>query len=137
MPPRGSGGSGSSHLKLPRPCKKMSSVRSGSRSSHGSAPTALCTGLSPPAQAPNKNNCADSVSERAAEDKDTLKIALLGAGSLQYFSSILGYALHTQGIRSKIYVGTYNGLELDIMDGQSEYHLFCPPPDCPAASRPG
>lgn len=74
----------------------------------------------------NKNNCADSVSERAAEDKDTLKIALLGAGSLQYFSSILGYALHTQGIRSKIYVGTYNGLELDIMDGQSEYHLFCP-----------
>lgn len=74
----------------------------------------------------SKNSNADDRSGDGPEDKDALRIALLGAGSLQYFSSILGYALHTQGIRNKIYVGTYNGLELDVMDEQSEYHLFHP-----------
>ncbi len=63
---------------------------------------------------------------KAQEDPAALRIALLGAGSLQYFSAILGYVLHMQEIPNKIYVGTYNGLELDIMDEQSEYHLFRP-----------
>lgn len=64
--------------------------------------------------------------EEAPEQGNVLKIALLGAGSLQYFSSILSYALCTQGIKNDICIGTYNGLELDIMDEQSEYHLFHP-----------
>lgn len=63
---------------------------------------------------------------KAQEARAVLRIALLGAGSLQYFSAILGYALHMQGIPNKIYVGTYNGLEFDIMDEQSDYHLFHP-----------
>lgn len=64
--------------------------------------------------------------EEDQEQEDPLKIALLGTGSLQYFSSILSYALQTQGVQNSIYVGTYNGLELDIMDEQSGYHLFHP-----------
>lgn len=59
-------------------------------------------------------------------EKKPLKIALLGAGSLQYIEAILGYALELEGISNRIYVGTYNGMELDIIDEQSAYNLFQP-----------
>lgn len=59
-------------------------------------------------------------------EEKPLKIALLGAGSLQYIEAILGYALELEGISNRIYVGTYNGMELDIIDEQSAYNLFQP-----------
>lgn len=55
-----------------------------------------------------------------------VKIALLGAGSLQYFSAILKYCLQISNMEGEILTGTYKGLEMDVMDESSDYHKFKP-----------
>lgn len=55
-----------------------------------------------------------------------VKIALLGSGSLQYFSKLLEYCLLKNGINVHMFIGTYQGMELDIMDENSDYNNFGP-----------
>ncbi len=59
-------------------------------------------------------------------EKPMLKIALLGTGSLQYFAMILKYCLQISEIQSYIFIGNYNGMEMDVMDEKSEYNSFHP-----------
>lgn len=64
--------------------------------------------------------------QTAQESWAKAKIALLGTGSLQFFSEMLKYYLFKSQIRAEILVGTYKGTELDVMDSESEYNKFHP-----------
>lgn len=55
-----------------------------------------------------------------------VKIALLGTGSLQFFSDMLRYYLYKNNISAEVFIGTYKGIELDVMDQNSEYNKFGP-----------
>lgn len=70
-----------------------------------------------------KNGAKD---EKANDKLYKKKIALLGAGSLQYFAAILKYCLQISGIDAELLIGTYKGLEMDVMDDSSEYNSFQP-----------
>ena len=58
--------------------------------------------------------------------KNIIKVALLGTGSLQYFASILKYGLNMVDVSIEVFIGTYKGAEIDIMDDDSEYYKFEP-----------
>lgn len=62
----------------------------------------------------------------AQKEFQTSRIAILGAGSLQYLAIILDYILLMNDIDAEILIGTYNGLELDVYDEQSDYSRFKP-----------
>lgn len=64
--------------------------------------------------------------ETANDTLRRVKIALLGAGSLQYFAAILKYCLQISEIDADILIGTYKGLEMDVMDDTSDYNQFEP-----------
>lgn len=73
-----------------------------------------------------------SIMKQIKNDKEeyktikNIRIALLGDGSLQYFAMILEYCLKISEIHADILLGTYNGLEMDVMDVGSEYNKFAP-----------
>ena len=48
--------------------------------------------------------------------KNIIKVALLGTGSLQYFASMLKYGLNMVDVSIEVFIGTYKGAEIDIMD---------------------
>ena len=58
--------------------------------------------------------------------KNIIKVALLGTGSLQYFASMLKYGLNMVDVSIEVFIGTYKGAEIDIMDDDSEYYKFEP-----------
>lgn len=57
-------------------------------------------------------------------EKYSLKVALIGTGSLQFFADILQYELYLNGIETDIFIGTYNGLEVDVLDCKSDFYKF-------------
>lgn len=56
----------------------------------------------------------------------SLKVALVGTGSLQFSADILHYGLYLHGIEAKIFIGTYNGLVMDALDNESDFNKFSP-----------
>lgn len=54
-----------------------------------------------------------------------LKIAVLGAYSIQYVCKALRYVLlESYGIKAEIFEGEYNGISLALLDNASEYYTF-------------
>lgn len=56
----------------------------------------------------------------------TLKVAVLGSCSIQYFTTVLRYLLHCDGIDVDIYESEYNGITMDVFDKQSALYTFNP-----------
>lgn len=56
----------------------------------------------------------------------SLKVALVGTGSLQFAADVLQYGLYLHGIKTKLFVGTYNGLIMDALDDESNFNKFNP-----------
>ena len=58
--------------------------------------------------------------------ESTIKIAVLGSASIQYFVMVLRYLLHEVGIDAEIYEGEYNGITMDVFDDNSALYAFRP-----------
>ncbi len=56
----------------------------------------------------------------------TLRIAVLGTPSLQYFVQVLRYQLDEQGIQADIYEGEFNGINMAVFDESSDFYSFKP-----------
>jgi FkbH-like protein len=56
------------------------------------------------------------------ESNSSLKIAVLGSDSIQFFVMLLKYELSNKGISSEIYEGHYNGIMMDVFDKTSDFY---------------
>jgi len=56
----------------------------------------------------------------------TIRIAVLGSFSIQYYVKTLRYNLHQCGIEADFYEGEYNGITMDVFDDESNFYKFCP-----------
>lgn len=54
------------------------------------------------------------------------KIAVLGTHSIQHFVGILNLYLYASGIHADIYEGEYDGINMDVLDSDSELFAFAP-----------
>lgn len=61
--------------------------------------------------------------EETVEPEKT-KIAILGSYSIQFFRIILQYMLHKEGIETDVYEGDYNGIDMALLDPESEFYKF-------------
>jgi HAD-superfamily phosphatase, subfamily IIIC/FkbH-like domain len=64
--------------------------------------------------------------EKNLPDKYSLRIAVLGSYSIQYFVKMLRFYLAKQKIYCDIYEGEYNGINLDVFNYNSEFYRFKP-----------
>lgn len=55
-----------------------------------------------------------------------LKIAVLGSYSIQHFVSMLDAFLFGIGLNAEIYEGEYDGIQMDVLDPDSEFYRFKP-----------
>lgn len=62
----------------------------------------------------------------ATKENTTVKIAVLGSCSIQYFVKILRYYLEKEGISPEIYEGEYDGINMDVFDASSKLYQFSP-----------
>lgn len=60
------------------------------------------------------------------ENFSDIRIAVLGSGSVQFIVLALRALLLKYDIRADIYEGEYDGIGMDILDGESSFYQFCP-----------
>ena len=68
---------------------------------------------------PEENACADRTQK-------ALKIAVVGSHSIQHFVRVLNLYLDRAGIYADIYEGEYGGINMDVLDENSELYKFEP-----------
>ncbi|MCI8378541.1 MAG: HAD-IIIC family phosphatase [Lachnospiraceae bacterium] len=60
------------------------------------------------------------------EEFSDIKISVLGSGSIQFIVLALRALLLKYDIKADIYEGEYDGIGMDILDGESSFYCFCP-----------
>lgn len=71
--------------------------------------------------------CAKKCAKYAEKEKiSDLKIAVLGDYSIQFFVMVLRMLLLKYGIKACIYEGEYNGINMDVLNDDSEFYRFSP-----------
>ncbi|MDE6433390.1 MAG: HAD-IIIC family phosphatase [Lachnospiraceae bacterium] len=55
-----------------------------------------------------------------------IKVAVLGSCSIQYFVQVLRLLLYKEGVSADIYEGEYNGIKMDVLNGESALFQFQP-----------
>ena len=68
---------------------------------------------------PEENACADRTEK-------PMKIAVLGSHSIQHYVRVLNLFLDRAGIYADIYEGEYGGINMDVLDDESELYRFAP-----------
>ncbi|MCR5527111.1 MAG: HAD-IIIC family phosphatase [Lachnospiraceae bacterium] len=63
---------------------------------------------------------------RADRSREPLKIAVLGTHSIQHYVRVLRLYLDRAGIYTDIYEGEYDGINMDVLDDDSELYKFKP-----------
>lgn len=64
--------------------------------------------------------------KKMSPDQSNLKIAVIGSASIQYFTMVLDYVLHSEGIDATFYEGEYDGIAMDVFDDASPLYHFHP-----------
>lgn len=70
--------------------------------------------------------CARRISKLKDSEKNNIKIAVTGTSALQFFTMALKVMLFRENILAEIYEGHFNGIQMDIMDDESELYKFKP-----------
>lgn len=70
--------------------------------------------------------CARRISKLKDNEKYNIKIAVTGTSALQFFTMALKVMLFREHIFAKIYEGHYNGIQMDILDEESELYKLNP-----------
>jgi hypothetical protein len=68
--------------------------------------------------------CARRISKLKDNEKNNIKIAVTGTSVLQFFTMALKVMLFRKNISAQIYEGNYNGIQMDILNDESELYKF-------------
>ena len=60
------------------------------------------------------------------DGSETVRIAVLGSYSIQFFVMVLRYLLYLEDVQTDIYEGEYNGINMDVFDQDSPFYQFRP-----------